>query len=185
MNKTVIAVLAAVLSLTLFGCTNNSTPTEKETAPSVETQAEQTTITVTESETVAETITETTTESAPAGPNVNIVMSNGRITFEISRNVMLTDKAWLGLVPAGKDYATETDAKNDSIFWVRVERFDSGNSSEPYVFIYSGEDIAMLPQGDFTMVLCDTEENGRVVLQFPATVSGVEIKCDLTKIKTN
>jgi hypothetical protein len=35
------------------------------------------------------------------------------------------------------------------------------------------------------MVLCDTEENGRVVLQFPATVSGVEIKCDLTKIKTN
>ena len=185
MKKPVIVILAAALSMTLFGCSNDSTQTEKETETVIETQTEQPTSAVTESETVAETSAEITAESAASGPNVNIVMSNGRITFEISRDVELTDKAWLGLVPAGKDYATETDAKNDSIFWVRVERFDAGNSSEPYVFIYSGEDIAMLPQGDFTMVLCDTEENGRVVLQFPATVSGVEIKCELTKMKIN
>ena len=180
MKKPVIAILVASMALTLLGCSNSTVQTERETDPAVETQAEQTTTTATESETVAETTT-----AALSGPEVKAEMSNGRITFEISSNVELTDKAWLGLVPVGKDYVTESEAKTDCVFWVRVERLDKKKDTEPYVFIYSGEDIAMLPQGDFTMVLCDTEDNGKVVLQFPATVSGADIKCDLDKMKVN
>lgn len=181
MKKPVIAIMAVILSLALFGCSNNSVQTEKETEATVETTTEQTTADVTESE----TSTETTEAPVQAGPQVNITVDGGKTIFNVSTVAEFTDRAWLGMVPAGKEYVSESEARSERIFCVWVERSSGKAATDPYVFIYSGEDIAMLPQGEFTMVLCDGEDNGKIILQFPVTVSGVEIKCDLDKMKVN
>ena len=181
MKKTVIAILAFAMSISLFGCSGGDTaPTVTETETVVETQTEQTTAAVSESETEATTAAPVLDSSA-----VTVSMIDGKVIFEISPAAGLSDSAWLGMVTPGTSYDTETEARADRKYWVWAEGFDKRKASDPYVFIYSGEDIAMLPQEDFTMVLCDSENNGRVVLQFPVTVSGVEIKCDLEQIKIN
>ena len=183
MKKTGVVLLTAMISLALFGCSNDATPTEKETETVIETQTqiqtEQTTITESETEAVPATAAPVLDSSA-----VNVVMIDGKVRFEISPSFELSDSAWLGMVAAGSEFTTESEARADRSFWVRVEDFDGRKPTEPYVFVYSGEDIAMFPQEEFTMVLCD-RDNGKVVLQFPVTVSGVELKCDLEQIKFN
>ena len=182
MKKPVIALLTVIMSLMMFGCSNGeAVPTEKQTEPVVVTQTEQTTAAVSESE--PETVP---TTAAPVldSSAVNVVMIDGKVRFEINPSFELSDSAWLGMVTPGSEFTTEHEARTDRSFWVRVEDFEGRKPGDPYVFIYSGEDIAMFPQEEFTMVLCD-KDNGKVVLQFPVTVSGVELKCDLDQIKFN
>ena len=183
MKKSVITILAVAISLLLFGCSKETVPTENTAGSSVETQTEQTTTVVSESET--ETVA--TTESAIVydGPAVKVEMVNGTMRFEISPLFELSDSAWLGMVSPGSEYVTEIEARADRTFWVWVEDYETRNPSDPYVVVYSGEDIAMLPQEDFTMVLCDSDNNGKVVLQFPVTPSGAEIRYDLDQLKIN
>ena len=183
MKKSLITILAVSMALLLFGCSKDTAvQTEKATEAVIETQTEQTTtVSETDSETVA------TTEIAPVfnGPEVKVEMINGTMRFEISPLFELADSAWLGMVSPGTEYVTEMEARADRTFWVWVEDYETRNPSDPYVFIYSGEDIAMLPQEDFTMVLCDSDNNGKVVLQFPVTPSGAEIRYDLDQLKIN
>ncbi len=178
MKKPVIALLTVIISLTMFGCSDGeAAPTERQTEAAVETQTEQTTAAAAESETEATTAAPVLDSSA-----VNVSMINGKVIFEISPSLNLSDSAWLGLIASDTEVTTETDAKAKCIFWVGLSKSQTG---DPYVFEYSGEDIAMIPQESFTMVLCDSTTNGKVVLSFPVTVTGAEIQCDLGQMEFN
>ena len=178
MKKPVIALLAVMMSLTMIGCSNGEpAPSEKPTEAVVETQTEATTAETSESETEATTAAPVLDSSA-----VNVSMINGKVVFEISPSLELTDSAWLGLIDPKTEVTSESEARSECVFWVARSKTGTG---DPYVFEYSGEDIAMIPQEDFMMVLCDSDPNGKIILQFPVTVTGAEIKCDLSQIKFN
>lgn len=180
MKKLVISLLIAAMTFAAFGCSkdNETVETEKETAVTQET--EETTAPSVETSEDPETVPEETADVSSVG----VSSVNGTYTFEFAPGLGLKEDSWLGLVPAGNECITSDEANKVQIFWMGPDTY-SGAADEKVKYIYSSEDIASIPEGDYIMVLCDSDNNGKVVLQFPITVRGAELIPDLSQVKVN
>lgn len=108
-----------------------------------------------------------------------------KLIFYVSPEFELKQDAWLGVVPAGKDYKKEVDADEVDIYYVYVANSEK-KASDKYCFEYLLEDIAGLDDGNYSIVLCDTDDDtGKVLLQFPVEIKGKDLKPDFSKIKVN
>lgn len=104
------------------------------------------------------------------------------IVFKVSSGIKLDENAWLGITPAGVEYKTEVEADEVDILWTSID--DPGKEpNESWVFKFYSEDIEAIEDGDYSMVLCDNDDEGNMVLLFPIVISGSEIKPDLSKLK--
>ena len=104
------------------------------------------------------------------------------IVFKVNPAVKLDENAWLGITPAGVEYKTEAEADEEDIIWTSIDNPDKA-PSESWVFKFYSEDIEAIEDGDYSMVLCDNDDEGNMVLLFPIVISGSDIAPDLTKIK--
>ena len=160
------------MSLVLFGCSKGSEG-GKETEVLIET------------ETSKETEIAVETEAKPDKTDIKVTSDGGSYSFMFSSELKLYENAWLGLCPAGKSYKTELEADEDDTFWVNPDNFYGKAANEDYVFKISSEDIAMFEDGEYTMVLCDNDDEGKVILYFPLVKNGAELIPDLEKITVN
>ena len=177
MKKIIVAMLAVSMSLAVFGCskTGDSGKNVKETEAVEETtEAEETTKAV-----------EPAKDMVLDSSSVSVSCKNGTYIFEFVPGTPITENAWLGLVPAGKEYVTEEEADEVDIFWVGPDNYSGKSADENYKFSFYGEDIASIEDADYIMVLCDNDDGGKVILQFPLTKSGVELIPDFSKLKVN
>ena len=105
------------------------------------------------------------------------------IVFSVVPDFELAQDAWMGIVPAGKEYKKEVDADEVDIYYCYVANFEK-KASEKYKFEFSVSDIEGLDDGKYSIVLCNTDEDtGKVLLQFPAEIKGKEIIPDFSQIK--
>ena len=57
--------------------------------------------------------------------------------------------------------------------------------SEDYIFHFDNDTINALDDGDYIIVLCDDDDNGKVILYIPAVIKGSKVTCDFDKIVIN
>jgi len=172
MKKLIVTLLAVSMSLVLFGCSKGNEG-GKETEAQIETEASK------------ETDAAVETDADLEKTGVLLTSVGGSYSFMFSSELKLYENAWLGLCPAGKSYTDELDADEDDIFWVYPDNFSGKAADEDYVFKISSEDIAMFEDGKYTMVLCDNDDEGKVILYFPLEKSGAELIPDFDKITVN
>ncbi|MBO4927450.1 MAG: hypothetical protein J5379_04280 [Clostridiales bacterium] len=112
-------------------------------------------------------------------------VSGEYIVFSVIPDFELQQDAWMGIVPAGKDYKKEVDADEVDVLYVYPSNMDK-KASEKYRFEFYDEDVEGLDDGKYSMVLCNTDEDsGKVLLQFPIEIKGKEIIPDFSKITVN
>lgn len=114
--------------------------------------------------------------------NIGFAKEGEYIVFKVSSAFKLDVNAWLGITPAGVEYKTEVEADEFDILWTGIDNPDK-TPSEKYVFKFYSDDIAGIEDGSYSMVLCDNDDEGHMVLMFPIVISGSEITPDLSKIK--
>ena len=180
MKKFVVSLLIASMTFAVFGCSKDNDVVEIEIETAVSQETEETAAATVETTEAPETIPEETADVSSVG----VSSVNGTYTFEFAPGLGLKEDSWLGLVPADKECFTSDEANEVQIFWMGPNTY-SGAADEKVKYIYSSEDIASIPEGEYIMVLCDSDNNGKVVLQFPITVRGAELIPDLSQVKVN
>ena len=85
--------------------------------------------------------------------------------FQVSRIFPLTERAWLGLCPVG-DYVKELDADEVDVYYNYPNVREKND--EDYVFEFR---LADVEPGNYTMVLCDDDDEGKVVFRLPFTLN--------------
>ncbi len=122
---------------------------------------------------------------ASGGGDVLLSREDGETVFRVSPEFRLEADSWMGVVPAGKVYATEPEADEDDITYVYPGNYWDKPAGEPYEFRFSDVDIEWIEDGEYAMVLCDGDEEGAVILQFPITIKGAAITPDFSKLRVN
>ncbi|MBR6110227.1 MAG: hypothetical protein IKQ36_10895 [Clostridia bacterium] len=115
-------------------------------------------------------------------PAVGFTKDGESIIFTVDPSIKLVENSWLGIVPAGVEYRNEADADEADIFWAYPENMDK-KPGDKYIFRVGTEDVAGIEDGNYSMVLCDNDDEGKVILQFPITIKGSELTADFSKIK--
>lgn len=168
MKRLIAMVVVCALSVALFGC-------GKKDSGSAEVRDDN-------SDKPKATAAEA--EEASDDTGIEFKQSGGKIVFKVDPDVELTQNAWLGFCPGTKGYVKEIDADEVDVVYAYIEN-DERKASDDYEFKFENELIEGLEDGDYTVVLCDDDDEGKVVLYFPAVVSGSKVSCDFNKIVIN
>ena len=107
------------------------------------------------------------------------------LVFKVSPTIKLDENSWLGIVPAGKEYRNEADADEVDIYWTYPENFNDRKADEAYIFRIDTANVEGIEDGSYSMVLCDNDDEGLVILQFPIVIKGANLTADLSKLKVN
>ena len=105
------------------------------------------------------------------------------LVFKVSPTIKLDENGWLGIVPAGKEYRKELDADEVDLYWTYPENFHDKKADEAYIYRINTADIEGIEDGSYSMVLCDNDDEGVVILQFPIVIKGAVLTADLGKLK--
>lgn len=97
---------------------------------------------------------------------------DNEILISVKTSATLTEDAWLGICTEG-EYLTEEAADDEDFtysYW-EAQDFEKEWFDNIYVFPFDQWDFADLEPGStYTMVLCDTDEDGKVVGSWPITL---------------
>lgn len=166
MKKIAVTVLALALSFAFFGCAkggdkaNGNANGNGGEGPAVE------------------------ATDAKEDSKVGMSTSGDFVVFKVKSDIKLDENAWLGFCPGSKQYKNETEADEDDVLYMYQSADKTTN--EAYVFEFDKNDIkSSLQDGEYVMVLCDNDDDGKLILQFPAVVKNGEATFDLSKIKMN
>ena len=169
MKKILIAILVLVMAFALIGCgkkpVNEAEPT---TAPAPGSDAGS-----------------ENTENGEASDEVGFAKDGEYIVFKVSDRFKLTETAWMGIVPAGVEYKTEEEADEVDILYEYPWEFENMKAGDDWLFKFSTYRIESIEDGNYIMVLCDNDDEGALVLQFPIVVKDMEITPDFSKLKIN
>ena len=120
-----------------------------------------------------------------ASDQIGFSKEGAYLVFKVSPTIKLNENSWLGIVPAGKEYRNEADADEVDIYWTYPESFYDRKADEAYIFRIDAADIEGIEDGSYSMVLCDNDDEGLVILQFPIVIKGANLTADLSKLKVN
>lgn len=157
MKKILIAVLVIAVTFALVGCGKKPSGGDATAAPD-------------------------SGANSAASDKVGISKEEGHIVFKVSSEFKLDENCWMGIVPAGREYRKELDADEVDVIWTGREYYDPEVGGD-YTFIFYPENISDIEDGGYAMVLCDNDDEGAVILQFPIEVKGAELTADLSKLK--
>ena len=125
------------------------------------------------------------TENGEASEKIGFAKEGEYIVFKVSGSFKLTESAWMGIVPAGVEYKTEAEADEVDIHYEYPWEYAEMKAGDDYLFKFPTDSIESIEDGNYIMVLCDDDDEGAIVLQFPITINGAEITADLSKLKVN
>ena len=106
------------------------------------------------------------------------------ISFKVASRIKLTQDAWLGFLPGKVKYKEEAEADEYDVLYAYICN-DDKKESDDYRFDFEVHLIDGLEDGDYTVVLCDSDSDGKVVLYFPAVIKGSKVTPDFDKITMN
>jgi len=106
------------------------------------------------------------------------------IVFSVSTDYELESDAWLGVVPTGKIFTKEVDADEVDIVYTYCENWDF-DGIKSYRFPFDKDYFESIEDGIYDMVLCssDSEETGKVLIQFGIEKKGSKITLDFENKK--
>ena len=169
MKKAVALLIACAISLTLFGCG------KKAENKSGNDQAEEETTQAADKD---------DDESSESDTNVKFSQKGDKTVFTIEADFGLQQDAWLGFCPGTKGYTKEADADEFDVLYTYYEENSSGKN---YIFQFDTASIDALDDGDYVLVLCDSDDEnvGKVVFYIPAKLDGSKVTLDYDKIVIN
>ena len=169
MKRLIALVLVGAMSLALFGCGKKDTGRNKDRDEDDSPKA-----------TAEEVVEEETAEDV----GINFSQKGGKVVFKVSADIELTEYAWMGFVPGTKGYTDEGEADENDVLYAYISN-DERKASEDYIFEFIDDQIEALDDGKYVIVLCDDDDEGRVVLYIPAVLEGSKVTCDFDKIVIN
>ncbi|MBP5775307.1 MAG: hypothetical protein J6W36_06385 [Clostridiales bacterium] len=101
------------------------------------------------------------------------------LVFKVSCNFALESDAWVGICAKG-DYLYEDDADDAEFSYSYYE--DRQSEDEPYIFKIDFNDM---DDATYSVVLCDTDNNGYVIASWHVTLSGGKATVDYSNFKIN
>ena len=168
MKKVVALAVLCAMSLSLFGCASKDAGSGKSGGDDDKPKATA----------AAQDDQDNSKDSA-----VGFSAKGEYIVFNVDASFDLKEDAWLGFCPGTKGYKDEVDADDYDVAYAYYNA-DKSTSSK-YVFEFEVNYVGGLEDGDYTVVLCDSDSEGKVILYFPAVKSGNDVKCDFDKITIN
>lgn len=123
-------------------------------------------------------------KAADAG--VEFAQKGGKIVFTVDSKLALLQDAWLGFCPGTKGFTKEGDADEVDVLYAYIANGDKADGDN-YLFEFENDQIDGLDDGDYVMVLCDSDDEsvGKVLLYIPAKISGSNVTLDYDKIVVN
>lgn len=121
----------------------------------------------------------TTADSKEVAKIINCKEENDYLVFTVSKSLPLTEDSWLGICEKG-DYVLEDDADDAGVTYTYSEERETENEDYVFKLTYSG-----LEDGEYTMVLCDTDNNGYVMASWRLTLKDEKPAVDLSGFKIN
>ena len=119
------------------------------------------------------------TENTAAPDQIRYSVEGKYIIFKVSKKISLETDAWIGICLKG-DYVYEEDADDNQYTYAF---FDEGSSdASDYCFKVSAEDIE---DGEYSMVLCNTDNTGYVVASWGLTIKNGKPEVDYSIFKIN
>lgn len=119
------------------------------------------------------------TENTAVPDQIKFAVDGKNIIFRVSKKIDLETDAWIGICLKG-DYVYEEDADDNQFTY---SFFDEGQSdSSDYYFKVSVEDIE---DGEYSMVLCNTDNVGYVVASWGLTIRSGKPEVDYSIFKIN
>ena len=101
------------------------------------------------------------------------------ITFKVNRSLPLETDSWIGFCSKGS-YIYEDNADDACIVYAYYEELE--NETDDYTFLLSSEGIE---DGEYTMVLCNTDNSGYVIGSWSITIKEGLPTVDLSGFKVN
>lgn len=170
MKKKIVLLLAATMVLACTACGGKTDgPTAEinngsaNTAPTVESEA------------TTNNADSNTTDSNSAGgglftSDLEYALSpGGAVLFMLNTTADMKENAWLGICPKG-DYKTEVEADDVDIYYAYPSNYWDENGERDanntyYEFEYQRDGWGV-ENGEYTLVLCDRDDEGEVVAQW-------------------
>ena len=119
------------------------------------------------------------TRNTAVPDQIRFAVDGKYIIFKVSKKISLETDAWLGVCLKG-DYVYEEDADDNQFTYAF---FDEGLSdASDYYFKVSVEDIE---DGEYSMVLCDTDNVGYVVASWGLNIRSGKPEVDYSIFKIN
>ena len=118
-------------------------------------------------------------ENTAVPDQIKFAVDGKFVIFKVSKKISLETDAWLGICLKG-DYVYEEDADDNQFTY---SFFDEGQSdASDYYFKVSVEDIE---DGEYSMVLCNTDNVGYVVASWGLTIRSGKPEVDYSIFKIN
>lgn len=176
MKKIVASILTGMMILSMTACGAASSSDSGAASSSTSTTSTST------ADSSVDTA-DSTQEDVPANVNPVELMffpktsgSYATIKIDATKVTMDDESAWLGLVPAGKDYVTELEADEVDVIWFSLEG-GREDDSDPYVFACDFESVE---DGRYALVVAtsDDENVGYIAIQLEMVKDGDSLTFD-------
>ena len=169
MKKIIALIIVGAMSMALFGCGKKD---DNKGGGAASTSASKA-VTVDDIATVEER-------------GVEFARKGDQTVFKVDSSVELMQDAWLGFCPGTKGFTKEVDADEVDVLYAYIANGDK-RDSEDYLFEFDNDQFEGLEDGDYVMVLCDSDDEnvGKVLLYIPAKISGDKVTLEYDKVVFN
>lgn len=121
----------------------------------------------------------TTADSKAVAKLITFTTESGDIIFSVNAGLGLATDSWIGICTKGS-YVYEDDADDASVTYAFYEERESENDDFVFKITYEG-----IEDGTYTMVLCDTDNEGYVMASWPLTLKDGKPEVDLSGFSIN
>ena len=169
MKKVIALIVVCAMSFALFGCGKKDDKKGGGDSTKATTQA-----------------ADKGSDDASGSNDVQFSQKGGQTVFTVDAGLDLKQDAWLGFCPGTKGFVKEADADEVDVLYAYIENGDK-KSSDDYLFEFGDDQIDGLEDGDYILVLCDSDDEavGKVLLYIPCKLSGSKVTLDYDKIVIN
>ena len=123
---------------------------------------------------------------ASAASKFKFAVQGEKLAFTVDNGFALKQDAWLGFCPGTKGFVNEVDADEVDVLYAYQTEEEGRKETDPYLFEFDVSSIEALEDGDYILVLCDTDEDtGKVLVYIPAKISGTTVTLDYDKAVFN
>ncbi len=169
MKRVIALIVVCAMSFALFGCGKKDDKKDGGDSTKATTQA-----------------ADKGSDDASGSNDVQISQKGGQTVFTVDAGLDLKQDAWLGFCPGTKGFVKEADADEVDVLYAYIANGDK-KSSDDYLFEFADDQIDGLEDGDYILVLCDSDDEavGKVLLYIPCKLSGSKVTLDYDKIVIN
>ncbi len=166
MKKILIAFVALSMTISLAACKKNEPVATDANGAPVATAASQ-------------GKGQGTGASQPSDVQLEHSVDGEYLVFKLSSKVKLEVDAWIGICNKG-NFIHEEDADNEGLTYAYYDARES--ETEDYIFRVGFADLS---DGEYTMVLCDTDNAGYVIASWALTIKDGKPTLDYSGLKIN